>query len=121
MHEVSLAEGILALVESEARKAGVRAVKAVRIEAGELSGVDPDALRFAFESVCRGSLAAHASLVIERPEGRAWCAACRLEVRLRRYGDACPRCGGFQLLPVKGRSLRVLDFVPDEAPRKERR
>ena len=95
MHEVSLAEGIIEVVENAARNAGAKRIKTVRIAVGELSNVEIDALSFAFESVKRGTVADKAALVIERPEGRAWCMDCMKEVALHRYGDACPSCGNY--------------------------
>ena len=40
MHEMSIAEGIIEIVERTAKANGVTRVKEVRIEVGELAGVD---------------------------------------------------------------------------------
>ena len=40
MHEMSIAEGIIEIVERTAGRSGVTRVKEVRIEVGELAGVD---------------------------------------------------------------------------------
>jgi len=52
MHEASLAGGVLQLVEDAARREGFTRLISLRLEAGELAGVDVRALRFALE---RGS------------------------------------------------------------------
>ena len=57
MHEMSLAEGVLQIVEDAARSQGFSQVTAVRLEIGRLSSVEPEALRFCFDVVVRGSLA----------------------------------------------------------------
>lgn len=111
MHEVSIAEGILEVVERNAEANGIRAVGAVRVAVGELAGVDIPSLEFAWTSVRRGSVADQAALVLERPPGRAWCMTCGKEVPLRRYGEPCPDCGGFQLMATGGTELRVVDFT----------
>ena len=71
MHEMSIAEGIIEIVERAAGRSGVTRVKEVRIEVGELAGVDIPSLEFAWVSVTRGGPAEGSRLVIERPRGEA--------------------------------------------------
>ncbi|MBN8494421.1 MAG: hydrogenase maturation nickel metallochaperone HypA, partial [Burkholderiales bacterium] len=54
MHEASLAGSVLQLVEAAARRDGFRRVAMLRLEAGQLSGVEPRALRFALEALAPG-------------------------------------------------------------------
>ena len=44
MHELSIAEGIIEIVERTAKSNNVNRVKSVRIAVGELAGVDIDCL-----------------------------------------------------------------------------
>lgn len=111
MHELSLCEGIASAVERTAAQHGIRRVASVRVAVGALAGVDLPSLRFAWPSVATGVLEG-ASLVVEEPEGTAWCTDCCETVPLQRLGDACPRCGGFHLFPNGGTELKVIDFVP---------
>lgn len=113
MHEISIAEGIIDAVETTAKKHGLTHIKSVRVSIGELAGVDIDALRFAWTSVTQAGLACGAELEIERTPGQAWCVDCECNVPLVRYGDACPRCGGFHLLANAGTEMRVLDILPE--------
>ena len=48
MHEMALAEGILQLVEETAHREHAREVKLVVVEIGQLSNVEPEALKFCF-------------------------------------------------------------------------
>lgn len=113
MHEVSIAEGIASAVESTV--APGTPVLSVRVAVGELAGVDIDALLFAWQSVRKGTSMDKAPLVVERPEGRAWCMHCGKDVALHRHGDPCPECGGYQLLATQGHELKVLDIeIPAE-------
>lgn len=108
MHEVSLAEGILdAVMQSTPKNTKVIRVK---IEVGQLAGVDIEALDFAWISVRRGSVADEAILDIDRPIGQSWCMKCAQNVPISRLGDPCPKCGGYQLIPVSGDQLRVIDL-----------
>jgi hydrogenase nickel insertion protein HypA len=68
MHEMSLCESILQICEDEARRQGFKRVTRVRLEIGRLSGAEPEAMRFSFDAVTRGSLAEGAVLeIIDMP------------------------------------------------------
>ncbi len=110
MHEASLAGGVLQLVEDTAAREGFKRLLALRLEAGQLAGVDVRALRFALESLAPGTLLEGVAIEIEEPSGQAWCLGCGQTVALAQRGDACPSCGGFQLQPTSGAELRVLDM-----------
>ena len=62
MHEMSLCESMLQLMEEQAKSQSFSRVKSVWLEIGQLSGVEIDALRFGFEVVMRNSLAEGAEL-----------------------------------------------------------
>ena len=110
MHEMSLAEGMLQLVEDGARRHDARAVKAVWLEIGALAQVEIDALRFCYDAVTRGTLAEGSRLeIVERP-GRAWCLPCGTQVPMLRRGHACPQCGSHQLQVVQGEEMRVTEI-----------
>lgn len=110
MHEMSLAEGVLQLVEETARREGAQRVKTVVLEIGRLSSVEPEALRFCFEAVTRDSLAADAALTIIDVPGTGWCMACNETVPMTEiYGD-CPQCGGYQVSPNGGTEMRVKEI-----------
>ena len=110
MHEMALAESVLQIVEDAARKNGATQVRAVRLAVGGLSHVEPEALRFAFDVVTRHGIAHGARLEIDATDGTAWCMKCSDTVPLGRLGDACPRCGSFQLQVEGGDELRVRDI-----------
>ena len=114
MHEMSIAEGIIDIVEKTATKNDIKRVKSVRIAVGELAGVDIPSLEFAWTSVTRGGPAEGSTLEIERPDGQAWCFDCCKNVPLHKFGNACPECGGYRLEPTQGIEMKVIDFVPDD-------
>ncbi len=113
MHEMSLAEGVREIVEEAARSNGALRVTVVRLEVGKLSQVEVEAMRFAFEVVKRGSLAAQARLELVETDGTAWCMACSSAVVIQQRGDGCPRCGSWQLQVTGGDRMRVLDIEID--------
>jgi len=110
MHEMSLAEGMLQLVEDGARRNDATAVKTVWLEIGALSQVEVDALRFCFDAVTRGSLAEGSRLEILTRPGLAWCMPCGDRVPIHRRGDACPHCGSHQLQVLQGEGMRITEI-----------
>lgn len=111
MHELSLAEGVLRLVDDAAQREGFARVQKLTLEAGALAGVEVRALRFALEALQPGTRLAGAEIIIEEPPGQAWCMRCCTSVPILSRTDACPHCGGYQLHPTGGTELRVRDLV----------
>ena len=97
MHEASLAGGVLQLVEDTARREGFSRLLVLRLEAGQLAGVDSRALRFALESLAPGTLLEGARIELDEPPGQAWCLGCAQTVAIAQRGNACPACGSFHL------------------------
>jgi len=113
MHEMALAESVCQIVEDTARRKSAAHVRAVWVEIGRLSHVEPEALRFAFDVVKRNGLADAARLEIVATDGTAWCMQCAETVALARLGDACPRCGSYQLQVTAGDEMRVKEIEID--------
>lgn len=70
MHEVSLCESILKIIERQAQKEGFTRVTKVQLTVGTLSGASPESLSFAFPLVTKDTLADGAELEITETEGR---------------------------------------------------
>jgi hydrogenase nickel incorporation protein HypA/HybF len=110
MHEMSIAESVLGIVQDTASAAGLAKVNAVRLEIGALAAVEVGSLRFCFDSVTRGSVAEGAALVIDEFPGAAWCFGCSEAVGIGARTDACPRCGGGRLQVTGGTEMKVKDI-----------
>jgi hydrogenase nickel incorporation protein HypA/HybF len=108
---MSLAEGMLEIVVDTARRSDARQVRTVWLELGALSSVEAHALRFCFDAVTRGSIAEGAALEIVALPGEAWCMPCGVRVPLLQLGDACPRCGSYQLQVVAGDEMRIREIA----------
>ena len=111
MHELSLAGGIVKLVEDAAARDHFSRVSQLRLEAGALSGVEVRALRFALDAVTPGTCLAGAQIEITEPPGTAWCLPCGTSVEIRSRTDTCPRCGSHQIQATGGTELRVLELL----------
>lgn len=110
MHEISLCENIREIIEEQATASGFSKVNCVWLQVGPLSCVEPDALRFGFDVVMRGSVAEGARLDIETPEASAFCLACFETVAVRHRLDVCPSCGAGELQIKSGEELRIREL-----------
>ncbi|HOV03547.1 MAG TPA: hydrogenase maturation nickel metallochaperone HypA [Hyphomicrobiales bacterium] len=113
MHEMSLAESMIEIVEAEAASQGFSKVRTVVLELGALGHVDPQAMLFCFDAVCRGTIAEGAGLEIVTVPGTAWCMDCGKPVAIAARYDPCPDCGGHQLQMTAGTELRIRELVVD--------
>ena len=110
MHEMAISESIVGILEAEAARQSYARVKKVWLEIGPLAGIEPEALRFTFDVVTRGTLAENAALEIVPTEARAWCLPCEASVIIRQRYDACPQCGGYQLQMTSGDEMRIKEL-----------
>jgi hydrogenase nickel incorporation protein HypA/HybF len=110
MHEVSLAGGILQVVEQTRARDPFERVTHLRLQAGALAGVEISALRFALESLAPGTVLDGAQIDIDEPPGAAWCMQCSRSVPIFSRLDLCPLCDGAQLQPTGGTELKVVDM-----------
>lgn len=111
MHEMSLAEGILGIIEDAARDQGFARVREIRLEIGALSGVEPESLRFCMDAVLAGSIGEGARLELEILPGTGWCLACGETVPIAALYGACPKCGSYEVQATRGTEMRVKDLL----------
>lgn len=110
MHEMALAEGVLQIVEEAAGAQGFARAKIVVLEIGELSAVEPEAMRFCFDAVARGTLAEGAQLEVIAVPGEGLCLNCHKTVPLAALYDPCPACGGYPVQATGGTEMRVKEL-----------
>ena len=116
MHEMGIANSILSGVAKELdRRPGSRAVK-VGVRIGELAGVDPDALNFAFEALTLETPLAGLALDIEYRAPRARCRDCQHEFQMQNFALLCPGCRSTNADCISGDELEFayLEVEEDE-------
>lgn len=113
MHEMSLAEGVLQLVEDAAEREGFTRVRTVFIEIGAISGVEPEALAFCFDAVSRGTPVEGATLEIIHVPGTGHCLECGKDTELTAIYDACSHCGAVPVSITGGTEMRVKELEVD--------
>lgn len=110
MHEMSLTEGIIRVLEEQAALQNYNRVKTVWLEIGQLSTVDPDSLRFCFEAIRTGTIADGAALEIVSLPGQAFCMDCAKTVQVAQRYDNCPACGGEHLQVTGGDEMKIKEL-----------
>jgi hydrogenase nickel incorporation protein HypA/HybF len=110
MHEMSLAEGVLQLIEDASRQQGFVRCTAVWLEIGQLAGVEVEAMKFCFDAVTRSTLAENARLEVITTPGTGWCMSCATTVPMTESMGACPNCGGYQVQVTGGTEMRVKEL-----------
>jgi len=93
MHEVSIVTNALEIALEQMHRQGASRIHSVTLRIGELSGVVPEALTFAFKAVTAGTPAETARLVVEAVPVRCYCSRCGGEFHPADMIFRCPSCG----------------------------
>ena len=115
MHELGIAESAAKAAIAEMERHGARRITELTLRIGRLAAVDPEALRFAFESIRPGTALERAELLIETVDARAWCPQCKRE--FEPAGGVffkCPDCGNFTGELRSGREIELARLELDE-------
>lgn len=111
MHELSLVESILQIIDEYAHREGFARVTALRLCCGKLSSVVPQALSFAFEIQSKGTRAEGAALELQVLPAAIHCLDCAKDVEVDRFEARCPQCLGYEVLLVKGtEELKLIEL-----------
>jgi hydrogenase nickel incorporation protein HypA/HybF len=104
MHELSIAQAVF---EIASRHAQGRQVHRVEVRVGHLRQVVPDALAFAFELVCAGTVLEGSELAIEEVPAHGRCRACGARTTMDAFPLQCARCGDLDMELLGGEELLV--------------
>src|SRR5277367_1597434 len=107
MHELGITRNIVSIC---GERASGRRVSRVRVEIGRLSAVVPDAIRFCFDVVSRGSPLEGASLEIIEIPGVGRCRQCSASVELASRSFRCPGCRSLDVELISGDELSIKEM-----------
>jgi hydrogenase nickel incorporation protein HypA/HybF len=107
MHEFSIAQNIVEIALEAAQTGNAGTVSCVDVEVGQVSGVVPEALDFAWESARKDTLLRNASLAITVIPLRVKCRVCGLQHNPEDWYGPCPACGAINYEILSGKELRV--------------
>jgi hydrogenase nickel incorporation protein HypA/HybF len=115
VHEISIAGAIIDSVLDCAKKNDAKKVEEIFIEVGELTALNPDQLKFIFETITRGTVAEWARYDIKVVKPQISCRKCSYSGTIEFFERLhfflplikCPDCGDSDLEIVAGRECCV--------------
>ncbi len=105
MHEFGLMQDAIDIAQAHA--GGADQILKLHLRVGELSGVEPDSLRFAFEVLAPQSCVRGAELEIEHVPVVCHCEECQSDFTPTSVFYICPTCGRLAVEIKEGREFQV--------------
>ncbi|MCJ7646523.1 hydrogenase maturation nickel metallochaperone HypA [bacterium] len=107
MHELSMAQDLLRIVEAKAKENDLKIVTKIVVVIGETSGIEEDFLRHSLlDHIMPGTIAEKAELEITKEPLQARCVACGIEIDFQQSSSLrCSNCGNNNLEVTRGKSV----------------
>ena len=113
MHELSITQSLLEIVNQEVAKHAISRVTSVKLKVGKLRAIEPTSLTFCFEILSKDTAVEGAELVIEVVPVRARCLGCGESFEVDGLLFACPNCSGHKIEMISGRELSIVEIQGD--------
>jgi len=107
MHEVSIIQNVVEIVLEKAIENKLTSVSKVSLKIGELSGVMPQSLNFAFKSCIIDTMLQNSVLEIDKVSAVAECKDCTKQFPIDHFNKLCPYCNKFCSSIISGYELYV--------------
>ena len=82
MHEMSIAQNMINIIQEEMRKRHSNTLKSVHLRVGTMSAVVPDSLSFCFDLITKGTDFEEAELIIDIIPLMGFCKECTNEFEI---------------------------------------
>lgn len=126
MHELSIAQRIIEVIEAEAQKCGISKVRRARLKIGKMSAFQKEQLEFCLSTYEKSEALKDMRFSIEEVPVCLMCGSCRLEYIDDRFDDSefahdvahapalylpppCPSCNGEAKI-IKGNELELVNI-----------
>jgi hydrogenase nickel incorporation protein HypA/HybF len=113
MHELGIANSILEAVRTEVAKVHGRYATKVSVRIGEMTAVDPEALRFSFDVLTQDTDLARLQLEVQICPLRNRCEECGEEFVVHDFDIQCPKCRSLRTKFLSGDEF-ALDYLEVE-------
>lgn len=110
MHEVGIMEQLLAIAIEHASSKGASRIHVITMRVGDLSGVVPEALTFAFDVTAKGTIAESAKFEIERVPAQCYCSVCQQRFQPSDWIYECPYCHEISHDIRQGKELELVSL-----------
>jgi hydrogenase nickel incorporation protein HypA/HybF len=116
VHELSIAQSILEIVEQHLPPGNNAGVRSVKLKVGDLAAIVPDSLEFCFSAITAGGPLEGARLDIEHVAITGECRECGKRSLVKDHIFVCPSCQSGNLTIVGGRELQVIEIELFDEP-----
>ncbi len=113
MHEMSIVQGLIAIVKEEMDKSGATRLRSVMVKIGEMSGILPDALKTCFEIATSGNEMDGAELNMDIAPLMGYCRKCNKEFKVIEYNFSCVECHSSNIDIISGREMNIVEIEVD--------
>ena len=110
MHELSIAQNIVEIIQQSVPPEELGDVRIVRMKVGAVSGVVADCLDFCFSAISAETTLANVKLAIEQIPFSVHCNGCDKTFSNEIGFVVCPECGGVETKVISGRELQVTEI-----------
>lgn len=107
MHEVAIMTETVAIACTTAQQQQAKKILKLTMRIGVMSGVVPEALVFAFDTITAGTLAAQAKLEIETVPLTCFCTVCDRPFSAPDMFCECPDCGSPSQVILEGKEVEL--------------
>lgn len=102
MHEFSVVQSLLDLIEENVRLYNGKKVSKVVVKIGKMSGIEPHLLELAFNTFKEGTVAEGCEFVMEIQDIICKCKSCDDTFKVENYEFICPYCNSIDIDVVDG-------------------
>ncbi len=110
MHELSVAQNIISIIQEHINEDQKNTVKTVRVKIGKLANILTDSLIFGFEVLTKGTYLEGVNLEIEHLPVRIRCEACGEETTIENFLFLCAVCHSPKVKVLSGYELMISEI-----------
>lgn len=115
MHELSVAQNIIEIIQQHISESDLERVIAVHLKIGTAAGIVPDSLEFSFQAITANSLLSNARLEIESVPFCVHCNTCGMTLENETGFALCNECGSTDTKIISGSELNIVDIELSES------
>ncbi|NPA44531.1 MAG: hydrogenase maturation nickel metallochaperone HypA [Chlorobi bacterium] len=110
---MSIVVSIVEIAESEAKKNNAKKITKLELDIGTVSGIELDALNFAFESIKNETMLKNAQIKINKIKAKSKCEDCNYEFNVEDVYSLCPKCNSYKTTIIHGKEMKVKSILID--------
>jgi len=114
MHELSIAQNIVEIIQQSIPGPEWKQVVSVRVKIGAVAGIVPDSLKFSFQAITAESALCNTQLITEHIPFRVRCRTCNTTTENENGFAMCGKCESTDVQVLSGTELHVVEIELEE-------